>query len=99
MKGLPAFVVFRLGKKDMKERFVSEYSVLQAKPESFLEWFASAIGVVIKKKEKKGEQSKMSLESEFERVEMSKIIYEQNEEYEEMARLYEMKRNKSKLRK
>ena len=30
---------------------------------------------------------------------MSNIIYEQNLEYEEMARLYELKRNKSKLRK
>lgn len=36
---------------------------------------------------------------ESEKVAMSNIIYEQNLEYEEMARLYELKRNKSKLRK
>lgn len=38
-------------------------------------------------------------ETKLDKIEMSNIIYEQNLEYEEMARLHELKRNKSAMRK
>ncbi len=39
------------------------------------------------------------MEAETKKIEMSSIIYEQNFEYEEMERLYNLKREKSKARK
>lgn len=70
-----------------------------------MEWIAINIGVPIKKKESSMSQfSKKPEESGNNSVisngfRPSDIIYEQNLEYEEMAKLYQLKRDLSKVKK
>lgn len=52
MKTLPAFLLFRLNKTEMREEIVSHYSVVKSHPDSFIEWLAANVGVQIKKKAK-----------------------------------------------
>ena len=109
MKDLPAFALFKFNKKEQKEDFISSYVlccliqvVLQKDAKNFMEWIAMNIGVPIKKKENSMmSESSNKVESSVNGsgFRPSDIIYQQNLEYEEMAKLYQMKRDISKVKK
>lgn len=50
LKDLPAFALFKLDKTKRSEEFVSVYKI-PAQGEIFLEWLATHIGIILKKKQ------------------------------------------------
>lgn len=75
---------------------MSQYTVLNSGSDNFIEWLATNSGIVIKKKnaEKSGAQVNPTSgeQSHVKNAEMSNIILQQNLEYEEMEKLYKLKR-------
>ena len=98
LKNVPAFVLFTFNKKNQSEQFIAEYSILKKDQIDFIQWIAPLVGVSIKKKDVQVEKKEEKPFDQF-NYNLTEIVNSQNNEYEEMEKLYKLKREQSRIKK